>query len=454
MSMKKKIVYILSTGHAGSHYLSLMLGSNSKAVHAGELFQLGRPPQRRKLNEVFLKQNRVLEGIGPDNIEQVYDIIFSRTDPKTEVLVDNSKIVRGWAERFVDNDQYDRLYIHLIRDPRAIVRRFLMYRGLKNQLHYRWKLMRNWRRLRPFAEWCSTPTLWLYRWLLENRRITEFIDSHRLNATLVTYRDLAKDSGAEVRRLTEWMGLTYEPGQLDYWNFQHIGTEKRAYEWVKEQKVRYFDLRWKTDLPLELQKQISHDRLVNQYLRQLGLAFTDEGATRLRDPYSDRWPHAEQLRPIHPKLQHQRAPFEFLPLPWLRTYRELRDWFLAGQVAVPSTWLPLWRQFSENWVTVLVSCGIMATVAVLDYLTGPHVSVAPFYLIPCAVLASVISRQWGTCAALITAVTWSLVHSLEHNRTPDGVALWNCLMHFILLQIVVLLLSRIRIETVSTRSSA
>jgi len=96
----------------------------------------------------------------------------------------------------------------------------------------------------------------------------------------------------------------------------------------------------------------------------------------------------------------------------------------------------------------------MATVAVLDYLTGPHVSVAPFYLIPCAVLASVINRQWGTCAALITALTWSLVHSLEHNRTPDGVALWNCLMHFILLQIVVLLLSRIRIETVSTTSSA
>lgn len=452
--MKKKIVYILSTSHAGSHYLSLLLGSNSKAVHAGELFQLGRPPQWRKFKEVFLKQNRVLEGIGPDNIEQVYDIIFSRTDPKTEVLVDNSKIVRGWAERFVNNDRYDRLYIHLIRDPRAIVRRSLMLRGLKNQLHYRWKLMRSWRRLRPFAEWCSTPTLWLYRWLLENRRITEFIDSHRLNATVVTYCDLAKDTEAEVRRLTQWMGLTYEPGQLDYWNFQHIGTEKRAYEWVKEQKVRYFDLRWKTDLPLELQKPICHDRLVNQYLRQLGLAFTHEGATRLRDPYSNRWPYAEQLRPIHPKPRDQRAPFEFLPLPWLRTYRELRGWFLAGQVAVPSTRLPLWRQFSENWVTALVSYAIMANVAVLDYLTGPHVSIAPLYLIPCAILASVINRRWGTFAALIATVTWSLVRSLEQNHTPDGVALWNCLMHFILLQIVVLLLSRIRIETVSTSSTA
>lgn len=284
MSVKKRIVYILSTNFAGSHYLSLLLGSNSRACHAGELFQLGRPPQKRKLREVFLKENPVFEGIGMDNIEQVYDTIFSRIDPDAKVLVDNSKIVRGWADRFVDDDRYDRLYIHLIRDPRALVRRYLMQRRFKHQLHYRWKLLRSWRQLRPFVEWSPTPTLWLYRWLLENQRITQFIQAHRLNATLVTYRDLAKETGAEVRRLTEWMGLTYEPGQLEYWNRQHIGTEKRAYEWVKEQKAQYFDLRWKTDLPLELQEQICHDRLVNKYLRELRLSFTDEGLTRLCEP--------------------------------------------------------------------------------------------------------------------------------------------------------------------------
>jgi hypothetical protein len=281
MSVKKKIVYILSTNFAGSHYLSLLLGSNSRACHAGELFQLGRPPQRRKLREVFLKDNPVFEGIGPDNIQQVYDTIFSRIDPNTEVLVDNSKIVRGWADRFVNDNRYDRLYIHLIRDPRALVRRYLMLRGLKKQLHYRWKLLRSWRQLRPFAEWCPTPTLWLYRWLLENRRITDFIQAHQLTATLVTYRDLAQETGTEVRRLTEWMGLTYEPAQLDYWNHEHIGSEKRAYEWVKEQKTQYFDVRWKTDLPPKLQEQILHDRLVNRYLRELGLGFTDDGVTRL-----------------------------------------------------------------------------------------------------------------------------------------------------------------------------
>ena len=87
-------------------------------------------------------------------------------------------------------------------------------------------------------------------------------------------------------------------------------------------------------------------------------------------------------------------------------------------------------------------------------ITGPHVSVAPFYLVPCALLASVINRRWGTCAAVIAAGTWSLIHSLERNLAPDGVALWNCLMHFVLLEIVVLLLSRIRVETLSRTSRA
>ena len=288
--VKKKIVYILSTGFAGSHYLSLMLGSNSRALHAGELFQLGRPPHKRKLREVVLKESPALDGIGPLNIEQVYDIIFSRVGPNTNVLVDTSKIVRGWADRFVDDDRYDHQYVHLIRDPQALVRRCLFLRGLKNQAHYRWKLMRSWSQLRPFAEWCSTPTVWLYRWLLENKRITQFIQVHRLDATVVTYRDLAKQTEAEVRRLTEWMRLTYEPGQLEYWNYEHIGTEKRAYDWVKQQKTRYFDLRWKTELTQELQEQICRDRLVNAYLSKMELSFTEEGLTRRpgTDPYDRR----------------------------------------------------------------------------------------------------------------------------------------------------------------------
>jgi len=149
----------------------------------------------------------------------------------------------------------------------------------------------------------------------------------------------------------------------------------------------------------------------------------------------------------------KRVLLEFLPLPWLRTYREWKIWFLAGQVAAPSTRLPLRRQFAENWVTVLASYGILANVAVLDYVTGPSVTLAPFYMIPCAVLTMVINRRWGTCAAVIAAGIWALIQNLELNLGMDAVMLWNFAMRFVFLETLVVLLSRIRVETVSESSN-
>jgi hypothetical protein len=73
---------------------------------------------------------------------------------------------------------------------------------------------------------------------------------------LVTYRDLALDPAMEIRRLMQWIGLEYEPTQLEYWNFEHFGTQKRAYEWVKEKKTKLFDTRWKTELPAALQARV------------------------------------------------------------------------------------------------------------------------------------------------------------------------------------------------------
>ena len=49
---------------------------------------------------------------------------------------------------------------------------------------------------------------------------------------------------------------------------------------------------------------------------------------------------------------------------------------------------------------------------------------------------------------------WSLIHTLERHHAVNGVALWNCAMHFVVLEILVLLLGRIRIETVSRSSNA
>jgi hypothetical protein len=274
--MKKTVVHILSTSYAGSHYLSLLLGSHSKALHVGELFQLKRT-KGMMLKEVYFTSSPIFEGIGPGNIRDVYDIIFSRVDPQIEALVDTSKVLRGWTEMFVGDDRHHRKCVHLIRDPRALVRRWMLPEEKTNPMRLRWKLLRSWPQVPGRAAFGDLSSMLMYRWLQQNRAITRFIRRHQFDANLVTYRDLAKDTASEVRRLTEWIGLSFEPGELEYWNREHIGTQKRKYDWIKEQKTSYFDLRWRSELPQEVQERIVADRWINAYLDELCLTFTEEG---------------------------------------------------------------------------------------------------------------------------------------------------------------------------------
>ncbi|HVM59366.1 MAG TPA: hypothetical protein VMV72_00735 [Verrucomicrobiae bacterium] len=287
--MSKTVIHILSTSHAGSHYLSLMLGSHSRTMHVGELFQLKRE-KGMMLGQVYFTSSPVFDGIGPHNIRDVYEIVFSRIDPHVEAVVDTSKVLRGWSEMFVRDERHEHKYVHLIRDPRALVWRALVKRERKSSWRMRWKLVRSWPAVPAGAAFGDLESMLTYRWLQQNREITRFIRGHRLDANLVTYRDLAKDTAGEMGRLMEWIGLPFEPDQLEYWKREHIGTQKRGYDWVKEKQTTYFDLRWKTELAEAVQDRIVADRAVNAYLAETCLRFTEEGLHREAgaSPYAPR----------------------------------------------------------------------------------------------------------------------------------------------------------------------
>lgn len=145
----------------------------------------------------------------------------------------------------------------------------------------------------------------------------------------------------------------------------------------------------------------------------------------------------------------KRAAFEFLPLPWLRTYRQAQKWFFDGRSGLPADRLSLRDQFAANRITILTSGAILAGVAVIDFFTGPHLTLLPFYIIPCAILALILNRRWGTLAAMITTTTWAGLQTLHNpnlNFAHPGLLLWDAAMRFIVLQTVVLLLDRMRIE--------
>jgi hypothetical protein len=144
-----------------------------------------------------------------------------------------------------------------------------------------------------------------------------------------------------------------------------------------------------------------------------------------------------------------RVSFEFLPLPWLRTYRQAKAWFKAGRNAVQVGKPSFINEFRANLATVLLSVLILIIVAIADHLTGVAVSLMPFYIIPAAIMTLVISQRWGTIAAATSALTWTLVQNMDNpyvNFSHPVVCLWDAFMRFLVIEIVVLLLERIRLE--------
>jgi hypothetical protein len=224
----------------------------------------------------------MLDGIPPERINQVYHLVFARMAPEVCVLCDASKMARGWQERFLGDDTLNRKYIHLIRDPRALVRRWsLRPTGWLKGLRRRWQLTRAFPRYAPRMLWAPASEVLTYQWLHQNRRISRLIESNRLDAQVVTYRDLALDAAGELQRLMPWLGLAFEPGQCEYWKFEHHGTQKADYQWINEARTLHFDLRWQKDLSAEAQRHVIGNPDVLQYLASLGLTVEADGLTRV-----------------------------------------------------------------------------------------------------------------------------------------------------------------------------
>lgn len=275
---KKKIVYILSTSYAGSHFLSQLLGGHSKALHLGELAVLTREKFEGDIaRECRLERGSVLQGLDSRNAAQFYDVISSRIDPGIELLVDASKKL-DWAARFLDNTTYERKYIHLIRDPRALVNRRLADGGTpRERRRLRFRVSRRYPSLMLSIWFAPEADLWAHWWLFQNRRITQFLRENHLDSTVVTYRDVAVNRETEIPRLMSWLGMAFERSQLEFWNKEFIGTLKRKYEGFQGE---YFDARWKTALAPEVQNRITRIRQIRRYLEDLNIQFSDDGLIR------------------------------------------------------------------------------------------------------------------------------------------------------------------------------
>lgn len=275
--MDGQIVFVLSTNYAGSHFLALQLGSHSRCASIGELRRFDSKGKRRF--EICNRCERdvacpLFSGVRNLPIQAMFGKLFENVhhyDPQVHTLIDNSKNTR-WASRFVDLPGYGKRYIHLIRDPRALIRRWtLVYDTVQaKQKMKRMMARRCWRHGWNILRG-DEANVYLWKWLHHNKLITDFIRDNDLDARLITYHDLVCHPDETLGDLMGWLGLDYEPAQKAYWSFVHHGSVKPHYMFPSNEGRTLHDQRWKEFLDEKTQQAALSHAGINAYVRDLGL---------------------------------------------------------------------------------------------------------------------------------------------------------------------------------------
>ncbi|PHS73645.1 MAG: hypothetical protein COB22_00090 [Cycloclasticus sp.] len=276
--MKKTLVFIMSSNYSGSHYLSQLLGSNSKAIHVGEVKNV-----IKQNHECYICGDTdncsLFGGLGGLPKEEIYPTLFDRAPEGTRILVDNSKKV-GWVQQFLFLKKiYNIKIIYLLRDPRALSRRWAI-RDINALQHFRVR----YKSAKRFPSQ-SLPILfgdpvnaYIYRWLEQNQRISNFIESAGVETIVTTYQELASDTSKALAKLTNFIGAKFEKEQIEYWNFDHHGTQKDQYEWVKKQGISaHIDLRWKEFLTEKQHRLIKNSAPLHEFFHRMHVEMHDDG---------------------------------------------------------------------------------------------------------------------------------------------------------------------------------
>jgi hypothetical protein len=142
-----------------------------------------------------------------------------------------------------------------------------------------------------------------------------------------------------------------------------------------------------------------------------------------------------------------RAGFEFLPLPWLRVYRLLKTWVVNPPSGAVDEKTSMLKDCQRHWLTILVATALLGLVSFIHHLANPHLLFVLFYAIPCTLLALVVNVRWATLFVLACSIISPIIqYDGDSDYRSVGVFAWNFFSRFILLEIVILTLGRIRLE--------
>jgi diguanylate cyclase (GGDEF)-like protein len=145
-------------------------------------------------------------------------------------------------------------------------------------------------------------------------------------------------------------------------------------------------------------------------------------------PLAERMPPSAKPSRLAPRSEHNR-PVQ--PAPWSRSQ--------------PGRLVSLFRAHIAGCVFLLLSFLLVCMTAVLDYGTGPELSLAIFYLLPIAAAAWWGGFAHGILLAVASVMAWHVVEIHQHPGMNPGISLWNGVVRFCFFVITSSLLTRLRL---------
>lgn len=139
-----------------------------------------------------------------------------------------------------------------------------------------------------------------------------------------------------------------------------------------------------------------------------------------------------------------RAAFEFLPVAWLRVYRLVKNWVVNPPSGALDERTSVVKDWKEHKITVLTAAAWLALVVFIQLHASPHMMFILLYAMPCAFVGLVVNTRWATLFVLAASLLSPLIQSDDSDYRTTFVFLWNLISRFILLELIVLTLGRIR----------
>jgi hypothetical protein len=187
------VVYIVSCPFSGSTWLNLMLASHSRAFGIGEMDKFDRDFGKVLCN-VHGAECPFWTRFDPASPEDRYAQVARLSG--RDFIINNNKAIETVGDH--TDPQIRGKYIFLLRDGRAVTASRLRKKPGET--------------IRQGARW------WKKVFHEKYDRFRSFPAADRLD---VHYEALMDDTAGQMRRICDFLGIEYEPGMLEYWNFDH-----------------------------------------------------------------------------------------------------------------------------------------------------------------------------------------------------------------------------------------